>query len=158
MLDSANALIKMPWACSSWKIPGSVQLDNCVFLHFPAVFLGCQFGHITPLLLRLWQVSNGCQMKPSATALAPNIEVADHNADNANLFTLVRLLDFLFDSLLLKRSCCYGQLIQSVDARCIYISQSIHVELIWLLDVLILCKLDARRRSPVRICVKTALL
>jgi phosphatidylethanolamine-binding protein (PEBP) family uncharacterized protein len=35
------------------------------------------------------QVSNGCQMKPSATALAPNIEVADHNADNANLFTLI---------------------------------------------------------------------
>jgi len=119
MLDSANALSKMPWACSSWKIPGTVQLDNCVFLHYPAVFLDCQFGHLTPLLLRLWQVSNGCQMKPSATALAPNIEVADHNADNVNLFTLVRLLDFLFDSLLLKRSCCYGQLIQSVDARCI---------------------------------------
>ncbi|CAM6029249.1 unnamed protein product [Sphagnum balticum] len=35
------------------------------------------------------QVSNGCQMKPSATTLAPNIEVADHNADNVNLFTLI---------------------------------------------------------------------
>jgi hypothetical protein len=64
-------------------------VDNCVFLHFPAVFLGCQFGQLTRLLLRLWQVSNGCQMKPSATALAPNIEVADHNADNVNLFTLI---------------------------------------------------------------------
>jgi hypothetical protein len=35
------------------------------------------------------QVSNGCQMKPSATVQAPNIEVADRNADNVNLFTLV---------------------------------------------------------------------
>jgi phosphatidylethanolamine-binding protein (PEBP) family uncharacterized protein len=35
------------------------------------------------------QVSNGCQMKPSATVQAPNIEVADRNADNVNLFTLI---------------------------------------------------------------------
>lgn len=42
-----------------------------------------------PSAVRPWQVSNGCQMKPSATVQAPNIEVADRNADNVNLFTLV---------------------------------------------------------------------
>jgi hypothetical protein len=100
-----------------------ITVSSCIIL---PVFLGCQFGHLTPLLLRLWQVSNGCQMKPSATALAPNIEVADHNADNVNLFTLVRLLDFLFDSLFIKAQL----LLRPIDSKCrcsMYINISEHI-------------------------------
>jgi hypothetical protein len=76
-----------------WYLGGPTPTTTMLLLLLFRVFISWLLEKLgdswLPSSVRPWQVSNGCQMKPSATVQAPNIEVADRNADNVNLFTLV---------------------------------------------------------------------
>jgi hypothetical protein len=77
------------WWYLGCPTPTTTMLPLLLFRVFLSWLLEKLGDSWLPSSVRPWQVSNGCQMKPSATVQAPNIEVADRNADNVNLFTLV---------------------------------------------------------------------